>query len=57
MLVLAITANVRPAVQWFSFIVTLMMDVTEVSLLRQLTAAGEIRVALSARVQYGVVVT
>lgn len=35
MVVLAVTANVRPVVQWFSSIVTLVMDVTGVSLLRQ----------------------
>lgn len=40
--VLAITTNTRPVVQWFSSIMTLMMDVT-VSLLRLLSAAGEVR--------------
>lgn len=44
MVVLAITANARPVVQRFSSIITLMMDVTEVSLLRQLAAVGEVRV-------------
>lgn len=47
MVVLAITANARPVVQRFSSIITLMMDVTEVSLLRQLAAAAEVRVFLS----------
>lgn len=40
MVVLAVTTDARPVVQRFSSIITLMMDVTEVSLLRQLTAAG-----------------
>ena len=47
MVVLVLTANARPVVQWFSSIMTLMMDVTEVSLLRRFTAAGESRVAIS----------
>lgn len=47
MVVLAITANARPVVQRFCSVITVMMDVTEVSLLRQLTAAGEVTVLLS----------
>lgn len=46
MVVLAITTNAHPVVQRFGSIITLMMDVTEVSLLRQLTAAAEVRVFL-----------
>lgn len=55
MVVLAITANAHPVVQWFSSIITLMMDVTVVSLLRQLTA-GVITVAFSMIAQHRVVV-
>lgn len=44
--VLAITTNARPVVQWFSSIMTLMMDVT-VSLLRLLSAAGEVRMFIN----------
>lgn len=44
---LAITTDAHPAAQWFGSIIALVMDVTEVLLLRQLPAEREVRVFLS----------